>query len=164
MLSELPFYFVLTKPRSLDSSFQICSGCHHEHCLLFSGKNHLLTLQELGNGIADVLFGVESPAGRLVQTWSASIDDLLPILDYDITHGKTYMYDKTKPLFAIGHGLSYTKFEYSDLKLNKPSLGNSETVDVTVTVKKNSGTVNSDEVVQLYVASPDSKITMPIKP
>jgi beta-glucosidase len=118
--------------------------------------------QELGNGVADVLFGVESPAGRLVQTWSASIDDLLPILDYDITHGKTYMYDKTKPLFAFGHGLSYTKFEYADLKLNKPSIWNSEIVDVTVNVK-NSGSVNSDEVVQLYVAFPESKVTRPNK-
>lgn len=118
--------------------------------------------QELGNGVADVLFGIECPAGRLVQTWSASIDDLLPILDYDITHGKTYMYDKTKPLFAFGHGLSYTKFEYADLKLSKPTIWNGETVDVSVNVK-NSGSVNSDEVMQLYVAFPESKVTRPIK-
>jgi beta-glucosidase len=58
--------------------------------------------QELGNGVADILFGNENPAGRLVQTWPASIDDLPPMLDYDITHGRTYMYSKTKPLFALG--------------------------------------------------------------
>lgn len=118
--------------------------------------------QELGNGVADILFGVESPAGRLVQTWSSSIDQLLPILDYDITHGRTYMYDKNKPLFAFGHGLSYTTFEYSGLKLSKPVIKNGETITVTVSVK-NVGNVNSDEVVQLYVAFPNSKISRPAR-
>lgn len=118
--------------------------------------------QELGNGVADILFGVESPAGRLVQTWSSSIDQLLPILDYDITHGRTYMYDKNKPLFAFGHGLSYTTFEYSGLNLSKPVIKNGETITVTVNVK-NVGNVNSDEVVQLYVSFPNSKISMPAK-
>ncbi len=118
--------------------------------------------QELGNGVADILFGVESPAGRLVQTWSASIDQLLPILDYNLRDGRTYLYDKNKPLFAFGHGLSYTSFEYANLKINQLSIKDGETVNISVDVK-NTGTMSSDEVVQLYVGFPDSKVSRPIK-
>jgi len=118
--------------------------------------------QEMGNGVADIIFGKESPAGRLVQTWSASIDHLLPILDYNIRHGRTYMYDRHEPLFPFGHGLSYTSFEYSDLKIEKETLKDGELIDVSLTVT-NTGPVNSDEVVQLYVSFPDSKVERPVK-
>jgi beta-glucosidase len=118
--------------------------------------------QELGNGVADVLFGLESPAGRLVQTWSASIDQLLPILDYNITHGKTYLYDKSKPLFPFGFGLSYTTFEYSNIKVDKTSIKDGETVNISLDVK-NTGAANSDEVVQLYVNFVNSKVQRPLK-
>jgi len=69
--------------------------------------------QELGNALADVLFGDYNPAGRLTQTWVKSITDLPDFLDYDITKGRTYMYFKGKPLYAFGHGLSYTSFKYN---------------------------------------------------
>jgi beta-glucosidase len=118
--------------------------------------------QELGNGVADILFGKESPAGRLVQTWTASIDQLMPILDYNIRHGRTYLYDRNEPLFAFGHGLSYTTFEYSNLKLSKSSIREGDVVNVTLNVR-NAGSRNSDEVVQLYVSYSDSKIERPIK-
>jgi len=118
--------------------------------------------QELGNGIADILFGIESPAGRLVQTWSASIDQLLPILNYNLRDGRTYLYDKNKPLFAFGHGLSYTTFEYTNLKLNQPTIKDGETINISVDVK-NAGTMSSDEVVQVYVSFPDSKVSRSIK-
>lgn len=118
--------------------------------------------QELGNGVADILFGDESPSGRLVQTWTTSIDQLLPILDYNIRHGRTYMYDQHEPLFAFGHGLSYTTFEYSNLKLDKPNIRDGEIVNISLDVK-NTGSVNSDEVVQLYVSHPESKVARPIK-
>ncbi len=118
--------------------------------------------QELGNGVADIIFGDESPAGRLVQTWTASIDQLLPILDYNIRHGRTYMYDQHEPLFAFGHGLSYTTFEYSDLKMDKSNIRDGEIVNISLVVK-NTGSVNSDEVVQLYVSHPESKVARPIK-
>ena len=72
--------------------------------------------QELGNALADVIFGKSSPAGRLVQTWPSSIDQLLPILEYDIRKGRTYQYSKSEPLFPFGYGLSYTSFNYSDLR------------------------------------------------
>ncbi len=118
--------------------------------------------QELGNGLADVLFGKVSPAGRLVQTWSASIDHLLPILDYNIRHGRTYMYDQHTPLFPFGHGLTYTTFEYSDFKTSKPSIKNGEVVNVSFKLK-NSGNYDSDEVAQLYASFPGSAVDRPAK-
>lgn len=118
--------------------------------------------QELGNGIADIIFGLENPAGRLVQTWSASIDELLPILDYNIRNGRTYMYDQHKPLFAFGHGLSYTSFEYSNLKLSQMSIKDGDELKISVEVK-NTGSWNGDEVVQIYVKYPVSEIDRPQK-
>lgn len=116
--------------------------------------------QELGNGLADVLFGNVSPAGRLVQTWSASIDQLPPMLDYNIRNGHTYLYDKNKPLFPFGYGLTYTTFEYSDLKY-KPEIKEGETLTVTCKLK-NSGNYDSDEVVQFYAGFPGSKVERPV--
>ena len=118
--------------------------------------------QELGNGVADILFGRENPAGRLVQTWPSSIDRLLPILDYNIRNGRTYMYDRNSPLFAFGHGLSYTNFEYSNLSTDRAILKTGETAYITVNVK-NTGSMDGDEVVQLYVSYPDSKVERPAK-
>ena len=118
--------------------------------------------QEMGNGVADIIFGKESPAGRLVQTWPASIDQLLPILEYDIRKGRTYMYDKSEALFPFGHGLSYTTFEYSDPGMEKETIRDGETLNISLTLT-NTGDMNSDEVVQLYVSFPDSEVERPIK-
>lgn len=118
--------------------------------------------QELGNGVADIVFGVHSPAGRLVQTWSSSIDQLLPILEYDIRKGKTYLYDKTEPLFPFGFGLSYTTFEYNTITTDKNVVRDGETIHVTVEVR-NSGKVDSDEVVQIYASFPGSSIERPAR-
>jgi beta-glucosidase len=118
--------------------------------------------QELGDAVADILFGVESPSGRLVQTWPESIDQLLPILDYNIRDGRTYMYDKHKPLFPFGYGLSYTTFEYSDLIMNRPTIKDGEVVNISMKIR-NSGSVKSDEVVQVYVNFPGSKVQRPVK-
>ncbi|MBP8959100.1 MAG: glycoside hydrolase family 3 C-terminal domain-containing protein [Bacteroidales bacterium] len=118
--------------------------------------------QELGNAVADIIFGKESPAGRLVQTWITSIDQLPPILDYNIRNGRTYMYDKNTPLFPFGHGLTYTTFSYSNLKISKNTLKNGEATVITFTLS-NTGNYDSDEVVQLYVSFPGSKVERPIK-
>lgn len=118
--------------------------------------------QELGNGLADVVFGKVNPAGRLVQTWSASIDHLLPILDYNIRNGRTYMYDKHTPLFPFGYGLSYTTFKYSGLKMDKPSLKSGEVMAVSFALA-NTGNFDGDEVVQLYVSFPGSSVERPAK-
>ncbi|MDD4968950.1 MAG: glycoside hydrolase family 3 C-terminal domain-containing protein [Paludibacter sp.] len=116
--------------------------------------------QELGNGLADVLFGKVNPAGRTTQTWVKSITDLPPMMDYDIRHGRTYQYFKGKPLYPFGFGLSYTTFSYSGLKTSKPTLTDSILVSVNVT---NTGKRDGEEVVQLYVAYPGSKVERPIK-
>lgn len=118
--------------------------------------------QELGNGLADILFDVESPAARLVQTWTASIEQLLPILDYNIRNGRTYLYDKNEPLFAFGHGLSYTRFEYKNLKISPAEIQDGGTVNVTLDIE-NTGRFSSDEVVQVYAAFPVSKVERPAK-
>jgi len=116
--------------------------------------------QELGNGLADVLFGKVNPAGRTTQTWVKSITDLPPMMDYDIHHGRTYQYFKGKPLYPFGFGLSYTSFSYSGLKTSKPLLSDSLIVSVQV---KNTGKQDGEEVVQLYVAYPGSLVERPIK-
>ena len=101
--------------------------------------------QELGNALADVLFGDYNPAGRLCQTWVKDILDLPNMLDYDIRNGRTYMYAKAKPLFPFGHGLSYTTFKYSKMKVKKES----DKVLVSFNLK-NTGKRDGEEVVQLY--------------
>lgn len=118
--------------------------------------------QELGNGLADVLFGDYNPAGRLTQTWVESITDLPDFLDYDITDGRTYMYFKKAPLYAFGYGLSYTKFQYKNLKISNNTLEKDDSIVVSVDIK-NTGKIDGDEVVQLYVKHLNSKIQRPIK-
>lgn len=118
--------------------------------------------QELGNGLADVIFGTFNPAGRTNQTWVKSIADLPPMMDYDIRNGRTYMYAKEKPLYPFGYGLSYTQFGYSNLALSSPFLLKSEEIDVMVNVK-NTGDRDGEEVVQLYVAFPGSNVIRPVK-
>jgi beta-glucosidase len=116
--------------------------------------------EEQGDGLADVLFGDYNPAGRLTQTWVASMDQLPPMMDYDIRHGRTYMYLSAKPLYAFGYGLSYTKFAYSNLRVTTVHLVRGDSVTVSMDVK-NTGARDGDEVVQLYVAHVGSVVTRP---
>jgi beta-glucosidase len=116
--------------------------------------------EEEGHGLADVLFGDYSPAGRLNQTWPTGDAQLPPMMDYNIRHGRTYMYSKEKPLYAFGYGLSYTGFEYEDLSLSAPSAKADGKVDVTVKVK-NTGDRAGDEVVQMYVQHLGSAVERP---
>jgi beta-glucosidase len=116
--------------------------------------------QEQGHGLADVLFGKYSPAGRLVQTWPTGDDQLLPMMDYDLLHGRTYLYDKKKPLYAFGYGLSFTQFKYDKLQTSASSMNADGQVEVSVRVR-NTGKVASDEVVQLYVQHLASAVDRP---
>jgi beta-glucosidase len=116
--------------------------------------------QEEGHGLADVLFGDYSPAGRLTQTWPTGDKQLLSIMDYDLTHGRTYMYLKDKPLYPFGYGLSYTTFAYEGLNLSAASVAPDGAVQVTVKVK-NTGARASDEVVQMYVQHLGSAVDRP---
>jgi beta-glucosidase len=115
--------------------------------------------QEQGNGLADVLTGKINPAGRTTQTWVTDITELPDMMDYDITHGRTYMYYQGTPLYPFGYGLSYTKFTYSNMH---KSVENNGDIKLSVDVK-NVGDRDGDEVVQLYISYPDSKVSRPIK-
>lgn len=110
--------------------------------------------EEGGTAIADVLFGEYNPAGRLPYTVYATERGLPPMTEYDISKGFTYMYAIDKPLFAFGHGLSYTTFAYSNLNISSAQVGSDGKVQIHVDVK-NTGDRAGDEVVQLYVHDND---------
>ena len=115
--------------------------------------------QEAGHALADVLLGEHAPSGRLPQTWYRADEDLPDIGDYDIIKSRrTYLYFEGEPLYPFGHGLSYTSFSYTGLRLN----GASRTVTVPGDVLPgdpvrvsldvaNTGSRAGEEVVQLYV-------------
>jgi beta-glucosidase len=103
-----------------------------------------------GNAIADVLFGNVNPGGKMPLTVYASAEQVPSQDEYDVTKGFTYMYINGKPLFPFGHGLSYTTFSYSNLKLSAKQISADGLLTVTVDVK-NTGKVAGDEVVQLYI-------------
>jgi beta-glucosidase len=117
--------------------------------------------QEEGHALADVLFGAYNPAGRLVHTWPKALEQLPPMMDYDIRHGRTYMYAKD-PLYPFGFGLSYTTFSYGPLTAQTTPVdpGSTATVSVKVT---NNGSRDGDEVVQVYASYPASKVPRPAK-
>src|SRR4030095_12910289 len=121
-----------------------------------------LNSQEEVRALADVLFGDYNPGGRLVQTWPRSLDQLPPIMDYDIRHGRTYMYFKGEPLYPFGYGLSYTSFAFSKLRVSAPSLSARSSIRVSIDVR-NTGGRTGEEVVQLYVKNLESSVTSPIQ-
>ena len=116
--------------------------------------------QDEGTALAEVIFGAYNPGGHLVTTWPKSLDQLPPMMDYNIRDGRTYMYFKGEPLYPFGYGLSYTTFRYSNLKTSSPTLAKDGTVTVSVDVK-NTGKVAGDAVPQLYVTHLGSKVERP---
>jgi beta-glucosidase len=109
--------------------------------------------QELGTALADVLFGDFNPAGRLVQTWPRRIEDLPPMMDYDIRRGRTYMHFEGDPLYPFGHGKSYTSFDYLRVRSSAERLEEDAPSTLSVDVR-NAGARPGDEVVQLYARRP----------
>lgn len=119
--------------------------------------------QELGHAVADVLYGDYNPGGRLNMTWYKSTEQLPDIMDYDIIKGKrTYQYFDGDVLYPFGHGLSYSRFEYSSLTLSHPKITTEGSVTVTVAVR-NESPLAGDEVVQLYVKADTSRVIRPLK-
>ncbi len=124
-----------------------------------------------GAAIARILLGDVSPAARLPMTFYNSLDQLPPIDDYDITNRRTYMYLPDEPLYPFGHGLTYTRFDYTDLRITPaehiaPGLLDFERDDprfaATVTFDlSNVGEHDSDEVAQLYLRDVESSVTQP---
>ena len=106
--------------------------------------------QETGRALADLLTGAAEPTGRLAQTWYAADEDLPGLLDYDIIKARrTYLYFDGCPLYPFGHGLSYTTFGYSGLRLDPAEVGPDGTVTVSVQVTNTGGRAGT-EVVQCY--------------
>ena len=117
--------------------------------------------QEGGNAIAEVLFGDYNPAGRLPFTWPVYVGQLPLYYNYKPT-GRGYDYvDMTgKPLFPFGHGLSYTRFEYSNIRVDPRGEEGPFEISLDVT---NVGEIEGDEVVQLYVQDPVASVARPVK-
>ncbi|MBP5691157.1 MAG: glycoside hydrolase family 3 C-terminal domain-containing protein, partial [Bacteroidaceae bacterium] len=105
--------------------------------------------QACGQAVGDVLFGNYNPAGRLPVTFYASTDQLPDFQDYSMNN-RTYRYFKGQPLYAFGYGLSYTTFSYGDAK----TAGKAQNMTLTVPVT-NTGKLDGDEVIQVYVKSLD---------
>ncbi|MDP9792045.1 beta-glucosidase [Catenuloplanes nepalensis] len=125
--------------------------------------------QEHGTALADVLFGADTggrpvdPAGRLTQTWYRSEADLPDLLDYDIVAtDATYLYYRGTPQFPFGHGLSYARFTYRDLRLSATSIGADGTAEVFAEVT-NAGDRAGVEVVQLYTHQQRSRVKQPLR-
>ena len=130
--------------------------------------------QEAGNAIADVLFGTVNPSGKLPQTFPVRLEDTPSFLNFPGENGRVLYgerlfvgyryYDKTRitPLFPFGFGLSYTSFAYSNLRLSTTALGPEETLEVSVDVT-NSGACAGQEVVQVYIRDPASRLPRPDK-
>ena len=117
--------------------------------------------QRGGDAVADVLFGDVSPGGRLPVTFYESVEDLPGFSDYRM-EGRTYRYFRDEPVYPFGHGLSYTRFAYSGLRLSKPRVGAGEPLEVSLDVK-NVGARAGDEVVQLYLRSVAEQPGAPIR-
>ncbi|HTI98115.1 MAG TPA: glycoside hydrolase family 3 C-terminal domain-containing protein [Dongiaceae bacterium] len=101
-----------------------------------------------GQAVAEVLFGTVNPAGRLPVTFYRSTDDLPAFEDYSMAN-RTYRYFSGQPLFAFGHGLSYTKFAYRDAKTAASAYRTNETIRLSFTLE-NAGARDGDEVAQVY--------------
>ncbi|WP_316748841.1 glycoside hydrolase family 3 N-terminal domain-containing protein [Pedobacter gandavensis] len=118
--------------------------------------------EEGGNAVAETLFGDYNPAGRLPITYPVHESQLPLVYNHKPTgRGDDYNNLSGEPLFPFGFGLSYTTFEYKDLKLSKKSMTGSEQVTATFTLK-NTGVYDGDEVVQLYVRDLLSSVSRPV--
>ena len=116
--------------------------------------------EEGGSALAEILLGEANPAGRLPYTVYRQTADLPPMSEYDVTKGFTYLYFGGQPLFGFGHGLSYTRFEYGDLKVEPAVIGPRGTVTVNLDVT-DAGARDGDEVAQLYLHQRASAVTRP---
>jgi len=126
---------------------------------------------ETGNAVATVLFGDYNPSGKLTTTFPFSVGQI-PLYYNSKNTGRPmdpknkftskYLDIQNEPLFPFGFGLSYTSFEYSEIKLNKSQLKGNETLTITVNLT-NTGKFKGEEVVQLYIQDPAASISRPVK-
>jgi beta-glucosidase len=142
----------------LISSFPFAINWSEEHAPAILHMAH--SSQDEGTALAEVLFGDYNPGGHTVVTWPKSMDQLPPMMDYNIRDGRTYMYFKGEPLYPFGFGLSYTTFKYSNLRTSSPKLAKDGTLTVSVDVT-NTGSRDGDAVVEMYVQHLGGKIQEP---
>lgn len=126
---------------------------------------------QAGNAIADVLFGDYNPSGKLTTTFPRSVGQI-PLYYNHLNTGRPadprnkftskYLDVPNEPLFPFGFGLSYTTFEYGDIRLNKTSLKGEDTLMASITIT-NTGKKAGEEVVQLYLRDPVASISRPVK-
>jgi hypothetical protein len=133
--------------------------------IIFTGYNG----QAQGTAMAKILFGEVNPGGKSAFTWYKSLNDLPDFNDYNLRggngkNGRTYMYFNKDVSYEFGYGLSYTSFGYSNFHISKNNITPNDKVTVSVDVK-NTGAVDGDEIVQIYVRTPDSPASLqrPIK-
>ncbi|MCA1613837.1 MAG: glycoside hydrolase family 3 C-terminal domain-containing protein [Acidobacteria bacterium] len=118
--------------------------------------------QETGTGVADVLFGDYNPAGKLPVSFPRSVGQLPIYYNHKPTARRGYLYTSKEPLYPFGHGLSYTTFEYTNLRVSPSQIGPAGRAEVSVSVR-NAGRRAGDEVVQLYIRDLVSSVTRPVK-
>lgn len=124
--------------------------------------------QAQGTAMAKILFGDVNPGGKLNVTWYKSLNDLPDFSNYNLrgdgTNGRTYWYFNKDVSYEFGYGLSYTTFEYSNFSISKTSITPNDKITISVDVQ-NTGSFDGDEVVQIYVRTPDSPASLerPIK-
>ena len=114
-----------------------------------------------GNAIARTLFGLNNPGGHLPYTVYQNLDGVPPQNEYDVSRGYTYQYFRGVPLYAFGHGLSYTQFRYTDLKATQTS-GPDRNLAVSFTLT-NAGSVPGSEVAQIYTHIQKSRAVQPLR-
>ncbi|MBF0197772.1 MAG: glycoside hydrolase family 3 C-terminal domain-containing protein, partial [Planctomycetes bacterium] len=115
--------------------------------------------QEGGQALANIIFGDTSPSGKLPISFPRSAEDLPPYEDYSMK-GRTYKYMTKKPLYPFGFGLSYAKFEISEPIMDKRKMNAGESIKLTVPIS-NTGAINADEVIQLYISLLEADVTVP---
>ncbi len=130
--------------------------------------------QAVGGATCDILFGKVNPSGKLAETFPVKLSDNPSYLSFpgeqdDVQYRegifvgyRYYDHKELKPLFPFGHGLSYTTFEYSDLKLSSSAINADDELTVSVVVK-NTGKVDGKEVIQLYVSDKESSVIRPVR-
>ncbi|MGD0961926.1 MAG: glycoside hydrolase family 3 C-terminal domain-containing protein, partial [Methylomonas sp.] len=114
---------------------------------------------EGGKALADILYGDANPSGKLPISYPRNTNDIVP---YDHKPMEAFEFNQYRPLFPFGHGLSYTRFESSDLTLDKTSIRPGENIDVRVKVK-NTGQFTGKEAVLLYLHDKAASVTRPVK-
>jgi beta-glucosidase len=115
--------------------------------------------QNGGQAVAEVLFGELNPSGHLPLTFYRATSDLPDFRDYSMEN-RTYKYYKGKPLYAFGHGLSYTQFEYKNSKLASKEIAADGTAKVSFTIE-NTGKLDGDDVAQVYFRHVNPSVPQP---